>query len=43
LDRGSLHAGVERLYVLLVNFGINNHCYEPPEVESGLDKFWVVP
>jgi hypothetical protein len=43
LDRGSHQARVECLYVLLVSFDVNGHRYKPPEVESSLDKFWVVP
>jgi hypothetical protein len=25
-----------------VSYGVNDRCYELPDMESGLDKFWVV-
>jgi hypothetical protein len=43
LIRGSLQAGVERLYIFPVSFNIYGGGYRPTDMESGLDKVWVVP
>jgi hypothetical protein len=44
LIRGSLQARVERIYIFPVSFGIYySGGYEPTDVESSLDKVWVVP
>jgi hypothetical protein len=42
LIRGSLQAGVERLYILPVSFDIYGSGYKPTGVEFGLDKVQVV-
>jgi hypothetical protein len=42
LSQGGLQTGVEHLFVLSISFSIDDHHYELPDVESRLDKFWVV-